>query len=361
MQQQAITFLGLWKSFDYQNIGGVDSMVRRMAHELTRRGFAVRFMHYEAPTEQTIGRNQVTSHYFHSFTDLLDALISHSGHIVTIYLRPRDRLNFVRFRHIHRKQFTFSQIYFSYSEQTAKRWLMVADELLMPHNGCVFGISPRLQKLVPRRRGILLLPPVPEEYFVDSAEKTVSDVLRVTYLGRIDPAKGADDAANLFIRLQQTSLFETRVCGYPAQDRPDNMALHEWLLTKPNIHYEPRAFDQHSPEIEAYVARVLRDTDILFLPYKRLSSTIDMPLLLLEGMAALCVPMTRPLGNMPSMIGTSRFLFEDISDVYRTIEKIHLSASQLISERQQLQQRRNMVHFDTKSVVDLFLHTLAYS
>lgn len=90
MQQQAITFLGLWKSFDYQNIGGVDSMVRRMAHELTRRGFAVRFMHYEAPTEQTIGRNQVTSHYFHSFTDLLDALISHSGHIVTIYLRPRS-------------------------------------------------------------------------------------------------------------------------------------------------------------------------------------------------------------------------------------------------------------------------------
>ena len=174
-------------------------------------------------------------------------------------------------------------------------------------------------------------------------------------MGRTVPGKGADEAVEVFERLKTDPNLATRVCGYIWPDDREDTSIHERLLGQDGIRYDCETYHCWTPDVDRNVAAVLKETDILVLPYRLLSSTIDMPLLLLEGMAANCVVITTPLGDMPEIYGTSDFMlpFENFAD--GAVELIRQAPGFLEQERRRLAAHTRAMAFNTESIVDRLL------
>jgi len=353
-----IVFLGLKNSFDFYHIGGMDSLVRRLALGLAELGNQVEFVHYDADQEKTEQNcHRITIHHFRKFNDALKHLVaSECDHVVSIYLRPRDRLNYACFRRTHRGSIRFHCICSCWHEVRFRRELFFAEARLFPFNGTLFCVSPRIYRYVSQwaSQAALLLPPVPESYFCRPEEKRGNNKLRLTYAGRVDPGKGTERAVEVFERLGARKDVEARLCGFAWSHRKETVELHERLLANPNIRYEPVEYKGWSPEVDENFCRLLRGADILLLPYEKLSSTVDTPLLLLEGMASLCAIITPHLGDLHATYGPSEFNLSEGWDTDAAIELIHRMRESLSAERERLDRRNQNLAFNTSSTVELF-------
>ena len=352
-----IAFLSLYNAFDVTHIGGVDATVRRLSNELIQQGYQIEHVHYGSPADSQETHNDIGVFHFGTFKQALNHVKASCTQLVTIYLLPRDRIPFARFR-LANRQITFSHIYFTFPESRLKRLLMMLDAWVVPFSGRLFAVSPRLVKLVPWGKGQLLWPPVPTGYFRKKSSGP-ADTLRMTFMGRIDPNKGTGEALELFRTLKQRGVpIHARICGYPWKHKPETMALHDALLAQSDVVYEPRKFDGFSPEIEQYVSDTLAETDVLVLPYRKLSSTIDTPMLLLEGMAHDCVVLTRPLGDMPTTFGSEMFMFEQFADVENIDTALVQLKNNVDAERTRIARQADALKFETPSVAKQFLQGL---
>jgi glycosyltransferase involved in cell wall biosynthesis len=356
-----LAIFGLCGSFDYHHIGGMDSIVRRLGRELVRRGEEVDFVHFGAPQENEEDTPEgIRLRYCRTFKDGLRALAGHYDNVLTIYVRPRQRLAFARFRQREAKRIRFHHLYAGWSESQLKRELLFSESRLAPYNGYLFCVSPRQQRYVSKwsNRTMLLLPAVPEGYFLKPEEKSRHEPVRVVYMGRVDPGKGTPAAVALFKHLERGTEFETRIYGYPWKHKPETVQLHEYLLAQDDILYEPTESRGYSPAKGARVHRILRETDVLYLPYDKLSSTIDTPLLLLEGMAHLCAVVTRPLGDMVEIYGTDQWMLDDLRDHRRVERLLRKLGERLTDERERLAERNQELRYSVRDVADQFYAAL---
>ena len=358
-----IAFLGSYKSFDFNQIGGMDSIARRLGRELAGHGAKVSFVHFNCPVEEIkFTPDGIGICYFRSFNDALEYIADNADHVLTFYIPPKERFTWIRFRKSLVKNIKFHRFFSGWPESWVRRNLGFAEALVAPYNGVSFCVSPRLEKYLSRylKRTALLLPPVPEDYFLSPGEKPRNEQLRITYIGRIDPGKGATVAIDLFRLLaKETPHIETRICGYPWRHRPETMRLHEELMAQSDILYEPVDFEGYSQAVEDNLRKVLRETDVLFLPYDKLSSTVDMPLLLLEGMASLCCVITKPFGNIPEIYGESRFIVPEknfISRVVSLLEKI--SIDEILEERERVYMQNKKLNFKEEEVAKQFIRVI---
>ncbi len=350
-----IAFCGAYQSFDYYHVGGMDSFTRRLAVELICKGHNVSFVHFSAPHE----KSEITSEgikivYFTRFVDALQFISGDFHHILTIYVPPRHWPAWVHFRKKECRHICFHRLYSGWPEGWIKRSMGFSEAVIMPYNGTLFCVSPRLKRYISKwfKHSELLLPPVPENYFVMPREKPTSEQLRITYMGRIDPGKGVSVVIDLFQYIaKEVPEIQTRICGYAWRHKPETMKLHEELLMQDEINYVPAIFDGYTREVDEHVRRVLRETDILFLPYEKLSSTTDTPLLLLEGMASLCVVVTRPLGDMPEIYGTNEFMLNNVSDKESCLKLFRNIEQRLNEERMRLMNQNRILKFSTEDVV----------
>jgi glycosyltransferase involved in cell wall biosynthesis len=354
-----LAFFGLCGSFDYRHIGGMDSIVRRLGCELVKRGIKVDFVHFGAPEEREEDTSEgIHLRYYRSFKESLQALAGRYDHVLTIYVPPKQRPVYARFRHREAQRIRFHLLYAGWPESLLKRELLFMESRLMPYNGYLFCISPRQHRHVSKwsERAVLLLPPVPEGYFLRPDEKPKHDRLYVVYMGRLDPGKGTETVIALFKHLRKE--FETRVYGYSWHYEPRSMQLHQQLLAQDEIFYEPTEFQGYSPEVESRVHEILCETDVLLLPYAKLSSTIDTPLLLLEGMAHLCAVVTRPLGSISEIYGMTKWMLDDLSDHRHVARFLRELGERLDEERQRLALRNQELKFSAREVADQFYEAL---
>lgn len=356
-----VAFFGLAGSFDFNQIGGMDSLVRRLAFQLADRGDCADFLHYGI--EKDLGRRvheNIQIRHFPSMPDVFETIGGTYDHVVTIYLRPKDRFAYARFRKAQRKSTAFHHIYATWPESHWKRCLLFAEARLWPYNGCLFGISPRIQRYVSRwaRRTALLLPPAPRDYFLSPTDKPGGDRLRVAYVGRLDPGKGTPEAIEVLRCLGRRSDVHARLLGFAWRHRPETVRLHQALLAQTEVTYEPAEYEKWTPQVEDHLRLVLRETDVLLLPYRRLSSTVDTPLLLLEGMASLCAVMTPPLGDMPSIYGCDDFLLRTDWSPEQIAERILRLRPRLPDERRRLHGWNEESAFDADRVAERFRSAL---
>lgn len=357
-----IAFFGQQGAFSYNRIGGVDSIARRWGLELIRRGAEVDFVHFGGGTVRTVTNpGGLTQRYCATFEGGLAALTGGYDHVVTFYVPARKRLAYGCFRRRRARETQFHFLYTSWPESWLKRELLFLESRLMPYNGFLLCVSPRQQRRVSRwsNRTLLFLPPTPESYFLRPEEKDTRDPLRVVYMGRVDPGKGTPEALSLFTELERSGQFETHIYGYPWRDKPETMQLHHQLLEQDLVPYQPSRCDRYSAAVEGQVRRILRQADVLYLPYRRLSSTVDTPLLLLEGMAHLCAVVTRPLGDLGQIYGTDRWMLDDVTDLDRARSKLQELKQQLPQERSRLASHNQEMRFDVRNVVDRFWQALA--
>jgi glycosyltransferase involved in cell wall biosynthesis len=260
-----------------------------------------------------------------------------------------------------RRQMAFHMVFTLYCEKRWKRFLHFLEAELYPYDPGVICVSSRLAREAARRRqrAWLLPPPVPQAYFRKSAEKPVSGAKVVTYIGRLGEGKGGEEIAAIMESLSHESDVALRVLAYAAGHDPIPLAIGERLRRLPRVRYERREHDGWSPVLEQELANELAGSDFLLLPYRRLSSSIDAPLLLLEGMASLCCVVTRPLGDIPRLYGNSPFLIEDEDVTMRTCELIrNATRVDIQAERARVAKQVAALECETSLVADRLLRIL---
>jgi len=359
-----ILVLGTKGSFDFKQIGGTDSFFRRLALQLIEWGHRVQFIHYGAcPDAEERPCDGLTIYYRSSFADALKCIAARDGPVLVNMIYRWDRVRFARFRRGNpERHFYFVASW--YSESWIRRHLYFLEAALWPYSGGVLCMSPRLAKEARglRNKAYVLFPPVPENYYTPPEDKPSRRELTVTFMGRTVRGKGADLASAVFNRLQGERDIVTRVYGYVWGDGREDLSIHEDLCCQRDIDYRWERYKGWSPRVDERVAEVLRKTDILLLPYRRLSSTIDTPLVLLEGMAACCSVITTPLGDIPRIYGASPFLLSRgrfVSEAVRLIKTVRNSREHLYAERQRVWTQCTRLKFSTKACAERLITILS--
>lgn len=357
-----IAFWGWKNSFDYFHIGGTESFVRRLTSGLNDNHVEVDYIMYASEQRKDVVINDwLKLKYFVKFEDALEALKYEYDHVATIYLFPLDRLKFARFRKKNESKIKFHFVYTGWPDSSIKRWLLFLEARLFPYNGQLFCISKRqYQHLIQSSKKVTyLIPPVPEDFFVTPKDKPTQEKIRITFLGRIDPGKGIEDVIKAFERLSTDNRYECSIYGIHLSENKISVAIHNQLKAQKSINYIEVDRLAYSSEVENMVRDILRATDIFVQPYKRLSSTIDTPLLLLEAMANLCIVVTRPFGNIPEIYGQSRFFVKDDDFAWQFIKKVNdLSIDDITAERQRVYQQIRCLDFGASAVAKNFIEAI---
>jgi glycosyltransferase involved in cell wall biosynthesis len=187
--------------------------------------------------------------------------------------------------------------------------------------------------------------------------------LKVTFIGRVDPRKGIEEVVRLFERLTLDKNFECAVYGVVIPNDMEALTIAQRLRTHPNLHYIEVERKLWTPATDEQVLKLLRETDVFVQPYRTLESTVDTPLLLLEAMAALCVVLSRPVGDIKEIYGESPFIIYGDSFVDSAMEVLeHLASakgmSTLMQERERLYQHVRSLGCSVTDVTARFLEGL---
>jgi glycosyltransferase involved in cell wall biosynthesis len=348
-----IAFFGLQQAFDYNHIGGSESITRRLAKQLSQDDDveAIDYVYFGAPrTESQRVQPRTTVRYFSAYTDAAKALLDYDQ-VISLYLSPPERIPYMAFRVRYRQRIQFHALVTQWRSAPLKRLLWLADLQLVPPNGAVFAISPRLYALVKTwaKRPFLMLPPVPDDWFLHAADKPIRSPLRMTYVGRVDPGKGAAEAVELFYRLKDEKRFSCRFLGYlyePGRVSGPEEELYRRLKALPAGTFVESNYTSYSPQVDQVVQNAMAETDILVLPYRDVSSTADMPLVFMEGMASLCALVIPPsAADLPQIYGPSQFYIRG-EDWVASMAEILASAGDLLEqERQRLEARNARLNF----------------
>ncbi|MFB0534679.1 MAG: glycosyltransferase family 4 protein [Anaerolineae bacterium] len=359
-----IAFFGLRSAFDYHQIGGVESCIRRLAAQLSARGDRVEYLLFGAERTQVVQVPDcgLTLRYFSTFREALNSLKAGYDHVVTVYLPPEVRLPFALFRLQQRANARFHLIRFGFPRSPLKRLLALVDIRLF--YACVFAISPRIFRAIEGMSSnpVLILPPVNPGYFLNPDEKGSQAKIKVTFAGRIDIGKGIEEVIDLFRKLQENPGVETAIYGYYSAeaDTSCSRGTYEWLRRQTEIKYLDSDRKSYSLEAEGRLQAALRETDVLVLPYRQLSSTIDTPMLLLEGMASLCAIVTRRMGDIPSIYGESDFLLPGDGDLGQAFDLlVNISKDRLAAERLRIWERNQSLDFRAVKTAVRFRQALA--
>jgi glycosyltransferase involved in cell wall biosynthesis len=356
-----IAFFGAQGTFDHRHIGGVESIIRRLTTSLSTLGDEVTLVLYGCPAnrEAEVGPG-VNQRCFTTFDEALRVIREEFDHVVSIYLRPMDRIRYAMFRRRHSDSLLFHHLYCVWHESRPKRELLFSIARLIPFNGTIFSVSPRIHRYVSSwaKRSVLLLPPVPREYFCTPGEKPRDGTLRITYAGRLDPAKGAGDAIRILRAVARRKNCEPHVLGYAWSHDRQTLQVRDLLRENPDIIFDLADHQNWNADAEQRLHESLRRTDILILPYRRLSSTVDTPLLLLEGMANLCAVVTPSLGDLHDIYASGRFGLHHHWNVDQVIQIIENAPSCLEEERRRLACRNAALQFCSDDVAGTFRNAI---
>ena len=358
-----IAFFGLQSAFDYSHIGGSESTTRRLARQLTESCDVeeVDYVLFGAPrTEAQVVMPRVRVRYFQTYAEALHTLPTDYDHIVSLHLPIRERVSYTAFRAQYRHRLTFHAFRTMNNPSATKRLLGSADLRLVPLNGALFVISPRLYHMVRRwvRRSFLMLPPVPDDWFLRAEDKANHFPIRVSFIGRIDPGKGAAEASELFYRLKDDRRFLCRFFGYTFESgrvTSTEADIYRRLKALPAGTFVESSYTSYSPQGDRAVRDALAETDILLLPYRNVSSTADMPLVFMEGMASLCaLVIPESAADLPQVYGPSQFCIRGTDWVENMLEIVRSAEARLDAERQSSEARNAQLNFGLAATAAAF-------
>ncbi|MFX0132365.1 MAG: glycosyltransferase [Candidatus Hodarchaeota archaeon] len=357
-----LAFLGTIKSFNYYQIGGTESFIRRLASYILQKGNEVDYILYGAEENRELTTScGLTLNYLRSFEHALDAISHNYDHVITIYLFPKDRLKYALFRKKNNELITFHFIYFSWPNLSIKRKLYFSEARFFPYNGKLFCISKRQYEHVIQwsKNAVYILPPIPESYFLKPREKPNNEKINVTFLGRVDPSKGINEIIEICKALKNNNRFECCIYGIHIPEDKKSLEIHNWLKNQEEIKYIEVDRRRYSPMVEDFVGRVLKKTDVFAQFYQKLSSTIDTPMLLLEAMASLCAVITKPFGNIPDVYGYSKFTFDKKNFIPNVIDFLNIiSIEEIVKERERIYRQNKKLNFKAKKIGSQFMKAI---
>jgi glycosyltransferase involved in cell wall biosynthesis len=221
----------------------------------------------------------------------------------------------------------------------------------------VLAVSPTLATALQASgtHAVWLPPPVPDEYFASPRDGHKAKAV-VSFLGRIDPNKGLHEVSAVFESLSRTNRFDLRIKGYYVPDNPESVQLHERLQRLAGVEYSAEAQDScYDPRREQDVLRFLLQTDILVLPYRNLTGTLGLPLIVLEGLAARCLVISRDIGDISRIVASTGLLMHGPGDLREKLERLS-SVEAVEAERACLDTSSIFSTFAATRVVDRLMN-----
>ena len=334
-QDISIVFLADRRRFGYHLLGGTESYVRRLATALGKMGTNVRYVLFNADAYVAEVDHNCILHECRSQRDALKA-IQESGatDVVTVSIGPIEELRYACFRKKQAKRIKFHRILFTEQAAGLKKLLLSTADKIAPYNGAELALTQRAMDL-PGRRRYLLRPPVPDGFYVSPADKPLGGPLKVVFVGRLDPEKGINEVLELFDRLAGREDIDLTIHGYTWGGLRESEEIDERLQAQHRVRYVAASHEGFSAGSEAAMADIFRAADVIVLPYKRFDRTIDPPLILLEAMASLCIPLTRPVGAVPE-VAPDEWLCDGDDFIAWAEEKINYLADNLAGARNEL-------------------------
>lgn len=355
-----IRILGYGKSFAYHQIGGTDSMYRRVAREWAAAGHRVEFVRYGcAEPARSEPLPNLSLHDFAAFDAALEHLAVSDGPILVNAVHRADRLRFISFRRRAKDRLRFHMVYSYFAPTLLGRMKHFFDAFLYPYNGTAWCVSPRLARAARRfrNRAEVICPPVPVDFFAEPDKKPVNKRLTVAYIGRLESGKGAADAISTLEHAAKLPDVCARAEVYDFGDSTEAEDLHRRLMANPRIACRRLSHGGWTPEVESELRETLLSADVLLLPYRSVSSSVDVPLLLLEGMAAGCCCAVPPLGDLPEIFGPSPFMM-DAGSMPDALPRLLADRAALAAERARVTQRIRGLRADAPSVAARVLELL---
>jgi glycosyltransferase involved in cell wall biosynthesis len=359
-----IAFFGSIDACDPMKIGGGESVVRRLAVGLSDKGHSVVVVIYGADEKKNLpnflGHN-VRLEYCTSFSDSLKVLADLSCDlIVETYIHKRDYPRYLAFKHKNRKLIRFSIIFMASASQILKRWFR--SRLRTMFCGTIFAVSLKLVDELARDgvSAIWLPPPVPDQYFSFS-ERAKKAKTVISFLGRIAPDKGLASLIRIFNSVVCSEQFTFKIRGYYIPNEPDSVRLHESLQKKSSFEYNAEPYDSchYSVNKEQVIIECLVGTDILVLPYKSLKRTVDLPLLVVEGLAAGCAVISHDFEDVSRIICSSALIARDEDEYKEKLQKL-CDPKTLQQEKERIKTSDLFATFATTKVVEKFLNHFKY-
>lgn len=358
-----LAFFGSYGDFDYPNIGGTNSFIRRLSSYLSGNNhWQIDYIIYNYKDIELSHTGNIRSRYFGDIRNALDALDDYD-HVVIINYRWNDA-GLVRNRCKQQKPGQkIHMMYWEWAESGIIRTMRFYQKKIVPYNGVSFAISPRLQTYLSARykQTVLLLPPVPENYFLRSSDKSDSGPVQITFIGRIDSGKGILETLELFDQISGSPDTVLNLYGTYWKNDKTAVKIHKELLSQEKINYFPVEFRGYNDTVENLIQSALKKTDVFVQPYRYLSSTIDTPLLILEAMASLDAVITPPLGNIPDFYPASPCLIPTPQMTKRAENLILSARSWLPQERRNIDSQNKKLKFDLPSVASVFCDAISES
>ncbi len=353
-----IAFAGLAPGADPLRVGGQQSILRRLGQFLQEHGHEVDFYVLDSTAVIPPTAPRWSIRRFVGLPQLLQAL-------------QKQTYDYVQFSRVPLRWYPplvagLSQIsarrgylYLVHLPNPVLRWARrVLFRLAFDQ---VFVVSPRLGAELARlsKPVHLLWPPVPAMFFEAGAQRApAGEEVRVAYVGRIAADKGVGQVASTFKQIcRRHAHVRAEICGYLDSSSAASYRLHQELQSRsdPTIRYTVvEASRLAMPPREDDVLEILRRSDIVVLPYRSLDRvTIDVPLLLLEAMAAGCVVVSTPIGDIPTVLGDPALVSRP-AELFSKLN--HLVASGHLRARGEwLCQRALGLGVDLESVANSFL------
>ena len=313
-----IKFLALSGTFGYDQIGGTDSYMRRLSHALISKNYEIEWVFYDCFDQGEDERCGIKIPFFGSFKDALDHCLKDQSHtLVACYLKPFDKLKLIKLRWTPSIQLIL--LSFFYPDGVFKKIFRFIEAKLLKNNG-IFCASKRLTDFYRKTncKSVFLPPIVPKEYFEIGYDKVNKPTLnnpgqiRALFLGRLDPRKGISDVISLIGSPELANKVIWTVSGILIEKDPGNLEAYETLNKNDMVNFHKENRKEYSLDVESRVLSFFAKSDYFLQPYKSLSSTVDLPLLLLEAQAAGCIVITTlPQVLSLYMFGKSRAISGD--------------------------------------------------
>ena len=312
---------------ELSQIGGTHTIVRRLLGGQNFDAENSELLIYGLSENSSEVIQGVPHFYFRTLRDLVSYMAKEKSSrqdwcALIFYLKPKDRLYFLVYRFISRRNIEYFKYVTEYPESTFKRYFALIDSLILRYNGGYLCVSRRLSRLYGRffSNAHVLPPPVSDKYF-SQAEQPIADGLgntkTISFFGRSSLGKGTDVVERLFESLQK----KYPECYFHIGSYRANENILSEAHTLVNGKAELSGAEWSEQGEKGYINSLL-GTDIVVLPYRLLSSTIDTPLVLLEAIACNKVVLTTDVGDLRYLRAPKLFVFSDLVELSRGLESI---------------------------------------
>jgi glycosyltransferase involved in cell wall biosynthesis len=359
-----IIFVDASHSLVSSNIGGTNSIVRRLLGELPNDRKALLLDINGKDSElKSISSNCSYKSFSSMFSFIRYLAKEDKSFVIDIYLHPFQRLIFGLFRYIYRKH-KFGKLYCSWPDSKIKRFLSFADSICFKYTGAVFCITNRQKDYLESflvKTAVRMWPPIPENYFLTPADNDKSTKITISWVGRLDRGKGADLAFDILKDFIGDTNFELKVLAHTVNNRL-SVPIPEFIKNQTNCEVHEVSYSGFNASLDESVSKLLKSTTIFICPYRLLSSTIDCPMLIQEAAASNCIVVSKNYPIIADIIGSDKYLIppelDDKEIVSACLSKVHLAIKDIQNEKIRMASHVQKLNFSSNEVLKHFLENI---